>query len=73
MKVDVQYPKELHKYHNELPLLAGRIKMGKVEKLVPNLKHKNTEVVHTKELEQPLKYGGLSPKKVDQVVRFEQN
>ena len=47
--------------------------MGKVEKLVPNLKHKNTEVVHTKELEQPLKYGGLSPKKVDQVVRFEQN
>ena len=38
LEVDVEYPKELHKNHNELPFLAERMKIVKVEKLVPNLK-----------------------------------
>ena len=33
-----EYPKELHKKHNELSFSAERMKIGKVKKLVPNLK-----------------------------------
>ena len=40
LEVDVEYPKELHKNHDELPFLTERMKIGKVEKLVPNLKIK---------------------------------
>ena len=36
LEFDKKYPKELHENHNELPFLAERMKIGKVEKLVPN-------------------------------------
>ena len=55
--VDVEYPKELDKNHNELSFLAERMKVGKAEKLVPNLKDKKGYVVHTKTLNQALKHG----------------
>ena len=38
VEVDVEYPKNMHKNHNELPFLAERMKIGKVKKVVPNLK-----------------------------------
>ena len=38
LEVNEEYRKELCKNHNELPFLAERMKIGKVEKLVPNLK-----------------------------------
>ena len=69
LEVDVEYPKELHKKHNKLPYLVERIKIGKVEKLVPSLKDKNTCVVHTKNLNEALKHG-LKLKKVHWVIRF---
>ena len=72
LEVDVEYPKELHKNHNELPFLADRLKIGKVEKLVPNLKDKKTYVVRIKSLNQALKHG-LILKKVHRVIRFEQS
>ena len=72
LKVDVEYPKGLHKNHNELPFLAERMKIGKVEKLVPNLKDKKTYVVHIKSLNQALKHG-LKLKNVHRVIRFEQS
>ena len=34
LKVDVQYPKELHKRDNDLPFLPERRKIGNVKKLV---------------------------------------
>ena len=37
LEVDIEYPKNLHKEHNQLPFLPERMKIGKVEKLVPNL------------------------------------
>ena len=40
LEVDVKYSKELHHNHNELPFLAIRMKIGREEKLVPNLKDK---------------------------------
>ena len=46
LEVDVEYSKELHENHNELPFLTERMKIGRVEKLVPNLKDKKGYVVH---------------------------
>ena len=57
MEVDVEYPKELHENHNEVPFLTERMKIGSGEKLVPNLKDKKGYVVHIKELDQALKHG----------------
>ena len=57
LEVDVEYPKELHENHNELPFLTERMKVGRVEKLVPNLKDKKGYVVHVKALNQELKHG----------------
>ena len=70
LEVNVEYPKELHKNHNELPFLAERMKIGKVEKLVPNLKDKKGHVVHIKTPNQPLKHG-LKLKKVHRVIEFQ--
>ena len=48
------------------------MKIGKVEKLVPNLKDKRTYVIHIKSLNQALKHG-LKIKRVHRVIRFEQS
>ena len=60
------------KTHNELPFFAERMKIRKVEKLVPNLKDKKTCAVHIKSLNQALKHC-LKLKKVHWVIRFEQS
>ena len=39
-KIDVEYAKELHENYNELPFLTERMKIGRMEKLVPSLKDK---------------------------------
>ena len=72
LKADVEYPKELHENHNELPFLAERMKIGREEKLVPNLKDKKGYVVHIKALDQALKHG-LKLKKLHRVIEFRQS
>ena len=54
LEVDVNYPKELHDYHNNLPFMCEKIKINGVEKLVPNLYDKKKYVVHIKALHQAL-------------------
>ena len=54
---DVEYPKELHESHNELPFLVEKMKIGRVEKLLPNLKDKKGYVVKIKTINQALKHG----------------
>ena len=54
LEVNVEYPKELHKNHSELPFLTERMKIGRVKKLVPSLKDKKEYVVHIKALDQAL-------------------
>ena len=49
-----------------------RMKIGRVEKLVPNLKNKKGYVVHIKAVDQALRHG-LKLKKVDQVIEFQQS
>ena len=62
--------KKLHKNHNELLFLAERKKIGREEKLVPNLRDKKWYVVHIKKLNQALKHG-LKLKKIHRVIEFE--
>ena len=56
-KKDVAYPRELHDYHNDLPFMCGRMVIGGVEKLVPNLYYKKRYVIHIRALDQALKHG----------------
>ena len=63
LEVDVQYLENLHKLHNDLPLLPERTNFEKVEKLVANLHDKNG--VHIRNLKQALNHG-LVLKKVIQ-------
>ena len=69
LEVDVEYPNE---NHNDLPFLAERMKIGREEKLVPNLKNKKGYVVHIKTLDQALKHG-LKWKNVPRVIEFRQS
>ena len=72
LEVDVEYPKELHENHNELPFLVKKMKIGREEKLVPNPKDQKEYVVHIKPLDQALKHG-LKLKKVHLVIKFRQS
>ena len=57
LEVDMEYPKELHSLHNDLPLAPERVIVNKVEKLIPTLSDKNNYVLHHKNLEQYLGMG----------------
>ena len=46
LEVDLEYPEDLHNLQNDYPLAPERIKIGNVEKLVPNLNNKTNYVVH---------------------------
>ena len=47
-EVDVEYPKGLHENHNEPPFLVEKMKIGREEKLLPNLKDKKGYVAQTR-------------------------
>ena len=72
LEVDVEYPRELHDKHNDLPFMPEKMKINKVEKLVPNLYNKEKYVVHIQALDQALKHG-LVLKKVHRVISFQQS
>ena len=71
LELDVEYPKELHENHNELPVLAERMKIGREDKLVPNLKDKKGYVVDIKALDQALKHSSKL-KKLNRIIEFQQ-
>ena len=70
--VDVNYPKELHNPHNDLPFMCEKMVINKVEKLVPNLHDKKNYVIHIKALNQALKHG-LILKNVHHMIKFNQS
>jgi len=41
----LEYPDELHDFHNDYPLAPENIKVNKVHKLIPNLNNKRKNVV----------------------------
>ena len=69
--VDIDYPKNLHDLHSDLPLLPQRMKINKCDKLICNLYDKNNYVVHISLLKQALNHG-LILKKVHRVISFNQ-
>ena len=52
--------------------MCERLKIGGVEKLVPNLHHKRNYVIHIRALDQALKHG-LIPDRIHQVIEFYQS
>ena len=71
LEVDLEYPKELHDFHNEYPLAPERLSIGKVEKLMPNLNDKEKYVLHHKNLKTYLKHG-LKLTKIHRGITFEE-
>ena len=71
LEVDVEYPKELHDLHSDLPFLSERMKISKSNKPVCNLFDKNNYVVHIRALKQTLN-NELILKKVHKAIEFNQ-
>ena len=71
LEVDVEYAKDLHDLHSDLPFLPEKMKINKCSKLVSNLYDKNNYVVHKRSLKQTLNHG-LVLKKVHRVIQFNQ-
>ena len=69
LEVDVEYPKNLHDLHSDLPFLPERTKINKCSKLVYNLYDKNNYVAHIRSLKQTLNHG-LILKKFHKVIQF---
>ena len=57
LEVDLEYPVELHDFHNDFPLAPERLTLGKVEKLTQNLRDKEKMVLHGKNLQLYLSLG----------------
>ena len=71
LKVDIEYPKELHNLHKDLPFLCERRKLDKTSKLVTTLDDKKDYVVHISALKQALNHG-LKFTKIHHVLEFKQ-
>ena len=56
-EVDLEYPKELWKSHNDYPLAPEKIKVGGVEKLISHFKLRKKYVIHYRNLRQCLELG----------------
>ena len=57
LEVDLEYPQELHDFHNEYPLASERLIVNKVEKLIPKLRGTTKYVIHHENLKQYLSLG----------------
>ena len=72
LEVDIRYPIELHDSHNNLPFMCEKMKINKVEKLVPNLRDKKNYVIHIRALDQALRHG-LVLECIHRVIEFNQS
>ena len=70
-EVNVEYPKNLHNLHSDLPFLPKRIKINKCSKLVCTVEDKKNYVVYIRALKQALNHG-LILTKVHRVIQFNQ-
>ena len=57
LEVDLEYPRDLHDFHNDYPLAPERFKINNVEKLIPNLWDKEKYIVHHENLKLYLELG----------------
>ena len=71
LEVDVSYPRSLHDSHNDLPFRCEKMVIGRVEKLVPNLRDWKNYVIHIRALDQALKHG-LVLERIHRAIEFNQ-
>ena len=72
LEVDVKYLKDLHGQHNNLIFMREKMKIGGVEKLVPNLHHKRNYIIHIQALDQALTHG-LILDRIRRAIEFDQS
>ena len=72
LEVDLEYPEQLHDIHNDYPLAPERVKIGEVEKLIPNLNNKTNYVVHYENLN-VYEILGLKIAKIHRDIKFEKS
>ena len=70
-EVDLEYPKEIWKSHNDYPLAPEKMKVGGVEKLISHFKPHKKYVLHYRNLRQCLELG-LRLAAVHRGISFEQ-
>ena len=68
----MQYLEKLHEFHNDLPFLPERMKIEKVEKIIPNLYDKTEYVLHIRNSKKALNHG-LVLEKIHRVIKLNQN
>ena len=71
LEVDLEYPAELHDFHNDFPLAPEKLTLGKVEKLTQNLMDKKAMVLHGKNLQLYLSLG-MKLKLIRRGLKFEE-
>ena len=69
LEVDIDYPKELHELHTDLPFVSDRKIINKTSKLITSFEDKKEYVIHISALKQALNHG-LKLRKVHRVVSF---
>ena len=69
LEVDLEYPRELHDFHNDYPLATESLEIGGVKKLIPNLRDKKSMVLHGKSLQLYLSQG-MKLKKIHRGISF---
>ena len=72
LEVDLEYSERLHDSHSDYPLAPEKIKVNKVDKLIPNLGDKEKYVLHYENLKQ-YESLGLKIKKIHRSVKFEES
>ena len=71
LEVDLEYPEQLDNLHNDYPIGSDRVKIGNVEKLIPNLNNKTNYVVHYENLKL-YESLGLKITKIHKGIKFDE-
>ena len=72
LEVDIEYPKNLHTLHSDLPFLPERMRINKCTKLVCTVQDKENDVLHIRTLKQTLNHGLILKKVHHGVIEFRQ-
>ena len=72
LEVDLEYPEDRHDLHNDYHFCSERIRIGNVEKLIPNLNNKTNYVVHNENLKL-YESLGLKITKIHRGIKFEES
>ena len=72
LEVGLEYPKSLHDLHSDYPLAPDHLEINKIEKLIPNLGHKEKYIVHYENLKQYLSLG-LKLTNIHRGIKFQES